>query len=398
MTSSNPLAQIWRELDGIKRFLAEVRSSMGVFENATVGAGGIDLKKGGGLRFYDEADVLAMQLAAGTLEILNNGRFSMRDGTGDRVLDAYQGLLDLIDPDSGNKLRLYRGRISFYDGSSPGTPGRISVDQGAGANILRVFPPYSTGTGLENSITVRGRSPGQSGFVWVYSDGGFLLDVDQNIYIGSDSGQVYVGAPDVFLDGNQVNINTGGNLRLYELPTTGAAANLRLLESGDPRVAWVTSSRRYKQDVEDVTVDVADVLAMRPKSWRDKGEVDKNPETTARYVGFIAEDLDKLPTLRRFVDYDVQGRPDAIQYDRLTVALHAAVVAGHERIVTTEQSVTTLKATVDAQAKTITDQAAKIAALEKRLSEKDAADAKRDQQMVTLTANLSAVQKLLKLS
>ncbi len=352
MTSSNPLAQIWREMEGLKRLVAEVRSSMGVFENVTVGKGGIDLKEGGQFRLYDSTDTLAMTLGSGILDILNAGRLYLSDESGERVIGMGSGILDLIDPATSGRMRLQRGRIYLYDSTNAGgQPGVIAVDQGAGTNYLRLFPPSSSGSGLENSITVRGRTPGQSGQVWVYSDGGFVLDVDQGAYIGSDSGQVYIGAPDVFLDGNQVNLNTGGNLRLYELPTTSSSANLRLLEGGDPRVAWVTSSRRFKQDIEDFAPPAADVLRLRPRTWRDKSEVEDDPNTTSRNAGFVAEEVAEIESLRYLlVNADPDGEPQTLNYDRFPAAQQVVLQDHEQRIVDLEAENAGLKEQVAALA------------------------------------------------
>lgn len=86
-------------------------------------------------------------------------------------------------------------------------------------------------------------------------------------------------------------------------------------------VHYISSSIRYKQDIEDAPVDPADVLQMQSRTWRDKAEVEKDPETEHRYVGFIAEELMELPSLRQFLLFNDAGEPESIQYNRLSVAL-----------------------------------------------------------------------------
>ncbi|GAA5122157.1 hypothetical protein GCM10023339_40120 [Alloalcanivorax gelatiniphagus] len=71
------------------------------------------------------------------------------------------------------------------------------------------------------------------------------------------------------------------------------------------------------------------VLQMRGRTWRDKAQVEQDPDTEDRYVGFIAEELDELG-LTAFVEYDDEGQPNAIAYDRLSVAL-LAVLKDQER-------------------------------------------------------------------
>lgn len=118
--------------------------------------------------------------------------------------------------------------------------------------------------------------------------------------------------------------------------STGDAANTRILYDGT--IQMVVSSRKYKEDIADADVDPAEVLRLKPRTWVDKGTVDRAEPGVdiARNVGFIAEELDELPSMRQFVDYvtDDDGEliPDAIQYDRLTVALHALAKSQQEQI------------------------------------------------------------------
>lgn len=107
---------------------------------------------------------------------------------------------------------------------------------------------------------------------------------------------------------------------------TSDGANCRILLNGE--ILRVVSSRRYKREIRDADVDPAAVLAMRGRTWRDKADVAEDPNTGRRYVGFIAEELDELG-LTEFVDYDVDGLPQAIQYDRVSVALLA--LAQHQQ-------------------------------------------------------------------
>lgn len=112
--------------------------------------------------------------------------------------------------------------------------------------------------------------------------------------------------------------------QFYSLPTTGSAANLRL-DAPTPRLMLVTSSRKYKEDIADAVVDPSDVLALAGRTWVDRAGMERADEgDIGRNIGFIAEELDDLPSLRQFVDYK-DGEPDAIQYDRLSVALLAAL-------------------------------------------------------------------------
>jgi len=135
--------------------------------------------------------------------------------------------------------------------------------------------------------------------------------------------------------GKAVVSSTTGQVML-SYGTTSDAANTRILFDGS--IQMVTSSRRYKQDIEPAEVDPDAMLSVSGRTWRDKALVEADPDTEARSVGFIAEELHDAG-LGMFVDYDAEGRPDAIQYDRLSVGLlsvlksqQAAIGALTERV------------------------------------------------------------------
>jgi hypothetical protein len=145
----------------------------------------------------------------------------------------------------------------------------------------------------------------------------FLVAAEGVSLFGNNFGS-YVGVDStgVILDGGASGVKATHS-------TTGSSANC-FIDPSDGRLWRSTSSRRYKQDIENAEVDPAAVLDMQPRTWRDKGEVEKDPETEKRYVGFIAEELDELG-LDQFVVYDADDKPEAIAYDRLSVALLAVL-------------------------------------------------------------------------
>jgi len=107
-----------------------------------------------------------------------------------------------------------------------------------------------------------------------------------------------------------------GAVNFPSIGTTGSAANLRITSAGN--VLEVLSSRRYKAEIKDAPNRAEALLSVKGRTWRDRGE--RAADTKTRHVGYIAEELDAAG-LTEYVDYDDQGRPNAIQYDRLTVPL-----------------------------------------------------------------------------
>lgn len=119
-------------------------------------------------------------------------------------------------------------------------------------------------------------------------------------------------------------LNCSGGIFRLQLAgggTTGASFN----DSG--ALIRTSSSQRYKQDIQNLTISYQDVLALEPKKFRRIDEVENN-ENARYYPGFIAEDLAGTP-LDIFVFYskDENGnqQPEGIHYPELTAALISAI-------------------------------------------------------------------------
>jgi hypothetical protein len=86
------------------------------------------------------------------------------------------------------------------------------------------------------------------------------------------------------------------------------------------------SSLRFKEFVDDFSSEEAKdiVQNLHPAIFRDKSGVD-GPR-----FGFAAEEVDKVDT--RLVDYEQDGRPRAVDYERYTAVLTKALQAQEEEI------------------------------------------------------------------
>lgn len=206
----------------------------------------------------------------------------------------------------GNPVRIYGG-----DGATGASDVRIATFGGGLINI-------QSADGGDIQVLSDDR-------LWLFAAGDLDGDVSGNVTLVADGTAAFGGGGGTFL----------------QPESTGLAANVHM--AADGRVLRVTSSRRYKADIRDATYDTEAVLRLQPRSWlpgsmpascpdwlhsqhRDgqacpADQEPAQPDPAARrQVGFIAEELDELG-LSDFVEYDDQGRPDAIFYDRLTVAL-----------------------------------------------------------------------------
>lgn len=151
-----------------------------------------------------------------------------------------------------------------------------------------------------------------------------------DVFIEPDS--LFMNGPEVTLSPDKLTIDSG-EVPIYSLPTTSATANLHLGTVGGAwTLAYITSSRRYKTDIEDADIDPEAVLRWVPRTWRDKAEVEAIGDDATEHIGFIAEEIhDETP---EFVVLDDTGRPDSLKYDRMVAGLHAVVKAQAEQIAT----------------------------------------------------------------
>lgn len=126
------------------------------------------------------------------------------------------------------------------------------------------------------------------------------------------------------------------------IPTTSSAANLHMgTVGGAYTIATVTSSERYKQDIADFDIDPDAVLRWRPRTWRDRTDVEATGDDAIEHVGFIAEEIhDETP---EFVVCDDEGRPDSLKYDRMVAGLLAVVQRQAEQIADLTARVETLE-------------------------------------------------------
>jgi hypothetical protein len=267
----------------------------------------------------------------------------------------------ISDPSDGSRMFLGNGNILMWDdyATNPDGFGRIYTDPVEGAHYFRMFPPHSAGSGLQNSLTMRGSAPGLSGAFWVYTDGtaslasgtatavtagtSISIDAATNIIVGA-GGVVSskAGGINRIESDTAIDMISGGRLGVYELPTTGAAPNLTLgFVGSDWTLATSVSSDRYKSDPAPLDVDIEDMLEYEPISWVHNDAMDASePGDIRRNVGHHAEAMDALPSLRQFVNYNKGGEPDSVESTGFTGALHQAWKHTHGRVVELEQTVT----------------------------------------------------------
>jgi hypothetical protein len=117
--------------------------------------------------------------------------------------------------------------------------------------------------------------------------------------------------------------------------TVNGTVRYQITSSGGANV----SSIRTKDNVQTYAVPTEDLLNIRTISYHPKGD-----ERDITAFGVIAEELDEVPSLRIFLDYEEDGSPISVQYDRIALGLINVVKEQQERIDSLEQRLTALEA------------------------------------------------------
>jgi hypothetical protein len=118
-------------------------------------------------------------------------------------------------------------------------------------------------------------------------------------------------------------MRANGSLYAAGATTTTSTANC-YINASSGLIARSTSSQRYKVVIEEQIIPKEAILALTPKSYVDKAEAEAKGTTEGlpRLLGVIAEDLANIPVVKDLlVQYNSDGQPDAVNYDRIAVAL-----------------------------------------------------------------------------
>ena len=99
--------------------------------------------------------------------------------------------------------------------------------------------------------------------------------------------------------------------------TTGTSANM-VMSSSSGILQRSTSSLRYKNSVADAPYGLAEVMQLRPVTYKGNNDGD------TVFGGFIAEEVHAIG-LTQFVQYDDLNRPDALGYGNMVSLLTKAI-------------------------------------------------------------------------
>tara|TARA_R100000234_G_scaffold42323_1_gene25120 strand:+ start:3085 stop:4566 length:1482 start_codon:yes stop_codon:yes gene_type:complete len=212
------------------------------------------------------------------------------------------GAILLSNPDGFSpKLQENAGSLEFYTNNS------LRMSLGHGGNLL-----------FQDN---RKAEFGASSDLQIFHDGSdsHIKDTGTGgLYISTDQFLVRNAA------GSTINmeIKDNGQVLVPEVynRTTGSSVNMRVDSDGELRRS--TSSKRYKKDITDATWGLAELLKLKPITYKSNATGKDADDKT--YGGFIAEDVHDLG-LTEFVDYNEKNEPDALAYGNMVALMAKAI-------------------------------------------------------------------------
>ncbi|KKR95840.1 MAG: hypothetical protein UU47_C0024G0008 [candidate division TM6 bacterium GW2011_GWE2_41_16] len=207
-------------------------------------------------------------------------------GTNNTIVGSAAG--DAITTQSDNTL------IGYQAGTFTTGTGNVAVGSGAGAAVTtgarNTFVGYQAGTvcttGADNIIVGYGvvtGAIGESNKIRIGGASGTGAGQQNALYCAAANNSIGVAGTALYIDG-----------------TTG-------------KIGLTTSSRRYKDNIQDMAQSSSDVTKLCPVTFNFKSDV-----LGARQFGLIAEEVAEVyPELVWTKD----GQPEGVHYDRLPVML-----------------------------------------------------------------------------
>ncbi len=162
---------------------------------------------------------------------------------------------------------------------------------------------------------------------------------DSNIAIGANAGtnllsgssNIHIGNGGVPAESSTIRIGTGGtHTRTFAAGirgiTTGAADAIPVMIDTNGQLGTVSSSRRFKEDIENMDESSSALMRLRPVTFRYKQHGTEAP----REYGLIAEEVSEV--FPELVVRSADGRIETVQYHKINAMLLNEVQKQHRTI------------------------------------------------------------------
>lgn len=288
--------------------------------------------------------VNATNIIGGTLKTATSGRHTEITATQVNFFDAdsnYSGHISAAADGRAATVEMMNitgtGVIAYNGGTDLYGPGcSISAGNSGNGNNQLNGP-----TAMNSTLSVSGLLTASSGVT--VSAGG--INVTGNVVSSgslNSTGQLVCSGGT--FNASALIVDTG-IMRCVDTRTRSTTGGLAMFVAANGTYHVGSSSRRFKQDILDYSVDYEAFLKMRPVTFRYKQEVEEVGEEAGTTVGFIAEELEDLG-LEEYVVFDEEGLPFGIQYGNMVVGLQGIVAKQDQMIKALEARIAALESKV----------------------------------------------------
>jgi hypothetical protein len=123
---------------------------------------------------------------------------------------------------------------------------------------------------------------------------------------------------------NQIKVAINGSGTIYA-NLLGVDTGTAIVQSSAGYLKVSSSSRRYKENIQPITGSYLDsVRQLVPVTFTYKEEFSGRPDNPT-VAGLIAEDVAEIEKLNGIVNYNTEGTPESISYDRLSIFLAISI-------------------------------------------------------------------------
>ena len=225
------------------------------------------------------------------------------------------------------------------------TEGNHNTAVGEGGLLFNTTGSHNTAVGLDALRNTTGDDNTAVG----EAAGSLATTGDNNIYLGANVFGVAAEANTMYL--GRVGTQTTTFIAGVRGITTGADA-IQVLIASSGQLGTVSSSRRYKEDIQDMGRASAGLLDLRPVTFRYT-QASTDGATPIQY-GLIAEEVAAIyPDV---VVYNDAGQPETVQYRKVNAMLLNEVQRQHRQIEAQQEQLEALRT--------------RLAAVERRLDTK----------------------------
>src|SRR5262249_37973455 len=149
-----------------------------------------------------------------------------------------------------------------------------------------------------------------------------------NVGLGNNAGKsLTTGSGNVSIGANVLGVTGESNTTRIKNVYSSVASGRAVYVNSDNKIGTLSSSRRYKEEIEPMDKASQTLFALKPVTFRYKKELDP---AHALSFGLIAEDVAEISP--ELITRDEQGKPETIRYEAVNAMLLNEFLKQHRKV------------------------------------------------------------------